>query len=261
MPHGPAFDRAVCFVVDVTLYNPGRETLEVALFPWAMLVGQRFYGEPEHEVRAWNDGPFHLLEESRNRRRALVGRFARSRSPWSFRCANRCCSSRCAARRCCTTKGEHLDDVTPEQAELREPAHLRRLRVPHHGRARRARIAALGRRLSQRRHRKEPARARSAAARSARAARHAAIFCRQARRRALHDAVAGDQPRRRVGQSQHAANHQGVSARLGFDQLAAVGHSRLARYVVVRPRLRLFLAGIQPQRARSLQPLQSKRAG
>ena len=27
-------------------------------FPWAMLVGQRFYGEPEHEVRAWNDGRF-----------------------------------------------------------------------------------------------------------------------------------------------------------------------------------------------------------
>ncbi|HEY1740853.1 MAG TPA: hypothetical protein VGI86_19215, partial [Acidimicrobiia bacterium] len=56
VPHGPAFDRAVSFVVDVTLYNPGREPLEVALFPWALLVGQRFYGEPEHEVRAWNDG-------------------------------------------------------------------------------------------------------------------------------------------------------------------------------------------------------------
>jgi glycogen debranching enzyme len=58
VPHGPAFERAVSFVVDVTLYNPGREEIEVALFPWAMLVGQRFYGEPEHEVRAWNDGRF-----------------------------------------------------------------------------------------------------------------------------------------------------------------------------------------------------------
>src|SRR6185437_12210729 len=56
VPHGREFDRAVSFVVDVTLYNPGREALDVALFPWAMLVGQRFYGEPEHEVRAWNDG-------------------------------------------------------------------------------------------------------------------------------------------------------------------------------------------------------------
>ncbi|MBV8149690.1 MAG: hypothetical protein JO092_11400, partial [Candidatus Eremiobacteraeota bacterium] len=52
VPHGPAFDRAVSFVVDVTLFNPGGEDLEVAVFPWAMLVGQRFYGEPEHEVRA-----------------------------------------------------------------------------------------------------------------------------------------------------------------------------------------------------------------
>jgi glycogen debranching enzyme len=58
VPHGPAFDRAVAFVVDVTLYNPGREMADVAVFPWAMLVGQRFYGEPELEVRASNDGRF-----------------------------------------------------------------------------------------------------------------------------------------------------------------------------------------------------------
>ncbi|MGC1381713.1 MAG: hypothetical protein WA814_11905, partial [Candidatus Baltobacteraceae bacterium] len=58
VPHGPAFDRAVSFVVDVTLYNPGATAVEVAVFPWAMLVGQRFYGDPEHEVRAWHDGRF-----------------------------------------------------------------------------------------------------------------------------------------------------------------------------------------------------------
>jgi hypothetical protein len=58
VPHGSGFDRAVSFVVDVTLYNPGAAELEVAVFPWAMLVGQRFYGEPEHEVRAWDDGRF-----------------------------------------------------------------------------------------------------------------------------------------------------------------------------------------------------------
>lgn len=58
VPHGSSFDRAVAFVVDVTLYNPGGEAVEVAVFPWAMLVGQRFYGEAEHEVRAWNDGRF-----------------------------------------------------------------------------------------------------------------------------------------------------------------------------------------------------------
>ena len=49
---------AVSFVVDVTLFNPGREEVDVSVFPWAMLVGQRFYGEPEHEVRAWTDGRF-----------------------------------------------------------------------------------------------------------------------------------------------------------------------------------------------------------
>src|SRR5580704_16869031 len=47
VPHGSGFDRAVSFVVDVTLYNPGASEVEVALYPWAMLVGQRFYGEPE----------------------------------------------------------------------------------------------------------------------------------------------------------------------------------------------------------------------
>ncbi len=58
VPHGAAFDRTVAFVVDVTLYNPGGSEVEVAVFPWAMLVGQRFYGEPEHEVSAWSEGRF-----------------------------------------------------------------------------------------------------------------------------------------------------------------------------------------------------------
>jgi hypothetical protein len=58
VPHGPAFDRAVAFVVDVTLYNPGGEEVESVVFPWAMLVGQRFYGEAEHEVAAWSEGRF-----------------------------------------------------------------------------------------------------------------------------------------------------------------------------------------------------------
>ncbi len=58
VPFGTRFDRAVAFVVDVTLYNPGGEPVDVTLFPWAMLVGQRFYGEPEAEVAAWSDGSF-----------------------------------------------------------------------------------------------------------------------------------------------------------------------------------------------------------
>ena len=58
VPHGPKHDRSVSVVVDVTLYNPGGTPLEITVFPWALLVGQRFYGEPEHEVRAWVDGDY-----------------------------------------------------------------------------------------------------------------------------------------------------------------------------------------------------------
>lgn len=52
VPHGAAYERAVTFVVDVTLYNPTASEVEVSVFPWALLVGQRFYGEPEHQVYA-----------------------------------------------------------------------------------------------------------------------------------------------------------------------------------------------------------------
>lgn len=58
IPHGPTFERSVAFVVDITLYNPGSTELEVAVFPWALLVGQRFYGDSENKVRAWSDGDF-----------------------------------------------------------------------------------------------------------------------------------------------------------------------------------------------------------
>ena len=58
VPFGKKFERTVAFVVDITLYNPGGKPLEIAVFPWAMLVGQRFYGEPEQSVSAWSDGPF-----------------------------------------------------------------------------------------------------------------------------------------------------------------------------------------------------------
>jgi glycogen debranching enzyme len=58
VPHGPSFDRSVSFVVDITLYNPGTEAHEVLVFPWALLVGQRFYGEPEHEVQAHAEDGF-----------------------------------------------------------------------------------------------------------------------------------------------------------------------------------------------------------
>jgi hypothetical protein len=56
VPHGPAHERAVAFVVDITLTNTSAEAVLATVFPWALLVGQRFYGEPEPEVHAAVDG-------------------------------------------------------------------------------------------------------------------------------------------------------------------------------------------------------------
>jgi hypothetical protein len=78
VPHGGAFERAVAFVIDVTLYNPGASELEVSVFPWALLVGQRFYGEPEHQVYA------HIEERficSRNRETGGERWWGGSRAP------------------------------------------------------------------------------------------------------------------------------------------------------------------------------------
>ncbi len=53
VPHGERHGRTVAFVLDVVVHNAGRQAAEVRVFPWALLVGQSFYGEPEHEVRAF----------------------------------------------------------------------------------------------------------------------------------------------------------------------------------------------------------------
>ncbi|HTU70711.1 MAG TPA: hypothetical protein VMF11_10385 [Candidatus Baltobacteraceae bacterium] len=66
VPFGEAFDRAVSFVVDVTLYNPGAAPIDVSVFPSAMLVGQRFYGEPESEMTAWAQGRFICSRNNEN---------------------------------------------------------------------------------------------------------------------------------------------------------------------------------------------------
>jgi glycogen debranching enzyme len=58
VPFGERFDRTVSFVVDVTLYNSSAEPMEVSVYPWAMLVGQRFYGEAESEMTAWSRGRY-----------------------------------------------------------------------------------------------------------------------------------------------------------------------------------------------------------
>ncbi|HEU5480050.1 MAG TPA: amylo-alpha-1,6-glucosidase [Candidatus Tumulicola sp.] len=118
VPRGPEFDRAVAFVVDVTLYNPGREALEVAVFPWAMLVGQRFYGEPEHEVRAWNDG---RLICSKNLETGGERWWGGSRQPVAVELSLREQALLESMRRATLLHDDsslHLEDITPEQAEL-----------------------------------------------------------------------------------------------------------------------------------------------
>ncbi|HEY1655160.1 MAG TPA: amylo-alpha-1,6-glucosidase [Candidatus Tumulicola sp.] len=116
VPHGPAFDRAVSFVVDVTLYNPGGEVLEVALFPWALLVGQRFYGEPEHEVRAWNDG---RLICSKNLETGGERWWGGSRQPVAIELSLREQALLESMRRSTLLReGAGLEDVTPELAAL-----------------------------------------------------------------------------------------------------------------------------------------------
>lgn len=114
VPHGPRHDRAVSFVVDVTLYNPGRTKLEVSVFPWALLVGQRFYGEPEHEVRATVQGSFIC---SQNEQTGATRWWGGSREPKSAVVAIReqvlLHNMSVGALR----SEEHLDEVTPGLAE------------------------------------------------------------------------------------------------------------------------------------------------
>ncbi|MBV9027144.1 MAG: hypothetical protein JO311_00880, partial [Candidatus Eremiobacteraeota bacterium] len=118
VPHGSSFDRAVCFVIDVTLFNPGAAESEVSLYPWAMLVGQRFYGEPEHQVRAWNDGRFIC---SKNLETGGERWWGGSRAPAAVELSLREQVLLEAMRRGTLSKeseAQTFGDVTPQQAEL-----------------------------------------------------------------------------------------------------------------------------------------------
>lgn len=86
VPHGKRFERSVAFVVDVTLHNTAAEPLEAAVFPWALLVGQRFYGEPEKEVHAAFDG---RDIEAWNEESGAARRWGASHSPHAGVCAVR----------------------------------------------------------------------------------------------------------------------------------------------------------------------------
>ncbi len=115
VPHGPRHERTVAFVLDVTLHNSSAEPVDAALFPWALLVGQRFYGEPEKEVhavvdpstiRAWNDetGAARIWGASRAPHAATIALRERVLSQ--------------AIRRGTLRADERLVEVTPELADV-----------------------------------------------------------------------------------------------------------------------------------------------
>src|ERR1019366_1440680 len=115
VPHGPRHDRVVSFVVDITIHNPGLNPASVKVFPWALLVGQRFYGEPEKAVRASREGDFirSFGEES-----GYVRWWGGSRQPAAVVVALREQSLLGAIRDGELAPVGQLDEVTPKLAEF-----------------------------------------------------------------------------------------------------------------------------------------------
>ncbi|GAC1534068.1 MAG: hypothetical protein NVS2B17_02580 [Candidatus Velthaea sp.] len=115
VPHGPKHDRVVSFVVDVNLHNAGTKTEHVRVFPWALLIGQRFYGEPEKEVRATVEGPYirSFGEES-----GYARWWGGSRRPHAVAVALREQTLLKAMEGGRLHDDGHLDEVTPQLAEF-----------------------------------------------------------------------------------------------------------------------------------------------
>jgi hypothetical protein len=115
VPHGPRYERTVSFVIEVTLHNPGRTPLEVRVFPWALLIGQRFYGEPEKKVRASVEGPY---VRSVNEETGAVRWWGGSREPYAVALALREGVLLRSIERGSLHRDDHLDEVTPPVAEM-----------------------------------------------------------------------------------------------------------------------------------------------
>jgi len=113
VPHGPRFERSVAFVVDITLHNTSAERVDSAVFPWALLVGQRFYGEPEKEVHAAFDG---RDIEAWNEETGAARRWGALRAPHTAVCALREQVLTQAMQRG-SLREEGLAEVTPALAE------------------------------------------------------------------------------------------------------------------------------------------------
>jgi hypothetical protein len=114
VPHGPKHDRAVAFVVDITLHNAGRVPVDVAVFPWALLIGQRFYGEPETEVHASVAAP-HI--RAVNRQTQAARWWGGNREPYGISIALREQVLLQAMGRGSLRADESLAEVTPALAE------------------------------------------------------------------------------------------------------------------------------------------------
>jgi hypothetical protein len=114
VPHGPRHDRVVSFVVDLTVYNAAAVTASVRVFPWALLIGQRFYGEPEKKVRASTGERFirSFGEES-----GWVRWWGGSRTPHAVAVALREQTLLQGMMRG-TIADEHLGEITPHLAEF-----------------------------------------------------------------------------------------------------------------------------------------------
>jgi hypothetical protein len=115
VPHGPAHDRLVAFVVDVSLHNAGNAFAQVSVFPWALLIGQRFYGEPEQAVRASIEG---AAIRSYGEDSGYVRWWGGSRSPERSVVALREQTVLNGMRDGALDAAHHLDEVTPKLAEF-----------------------------------------------------------------------------------------------------------------------------------------------
>ena len=114
VPHGPQHDRLVAFIVDVTLHNPGREPVAVSIYPWSLLIGQRFYGEPEKEVRA---SVVDRFIRSVNEETGGVRWWGGSRQPDAAVVGLREQVLLHGMKNGRLLEREHLDEVTPQLAE------------------------------------------------------------------------------------------------------------------------------------------------
>ena len=115
VPHGPVYDRTVAFVVDVTLHNSTQAPIETRVFPWALLVGQRFYGEPEKQVRATAEAPF---IRSFGEETGWVRWWGGSREPDDLVVGLREQPLLAGMMRGSLGGHEHLDEITPHLAEF-----------------------------------------------------------------------------------------------------------------------------------------------